>query len=106
MSLLLGGLLAAAGLVFQLGRLLDTIIARDPFQKRNVVRLQAIAGALAIIELSRMATPLIMREVLSEPPRVQAELNLAAWLGVAVVLILAEVFREGARLRAETEGLV
>jgi hypothetical protein len=35
--------------------------------------------------------------------RVEPSLSLTAWFSVLVVFVLAEVFREGARLRREAE---
>ncbi|HEX2801001.1 MAG TPA: DUF2975 domain-containing protein, partial [Phenylobacterium sp.] len=35
--------------------------------------------------------------------KVDANFNLTAWFSVLVVFVLAEVFREGARLRREAE---
>jgi Protein of unknown function (DUF2975) len=35
--------------------------------------------------------------------RIQPNFNLTAWFSVLVVFVLAEVFREGARLRREAE---
>ena len=88
----------------RLRKILATITARDPFQPANVGRLQGIGTALAAIQLAGMLLPLITPRGIPAPSG--SELDLSAWLGVLVLFILAEVFREGARLRDETADLV
>jgi hypothetical protein len=107
--LLAGGLLAAAlyigGVLVILGalrRIFATLTAGDPFHPDNVGRLRVIGLILAGLELGRYAvwgigawTPWV-REV-------KPTFSLTAWFSVLVVFVLAEVFREGARLRREAE---
>ena len=84
-------------------RIFLTLTAGDPFHPDNVRRLQAIGFALAGLELISYAINL--------PGSVFSELfhwehsmfNPTAWFAVLVVFVLAEVFREGARLRREAE---
>lgn len=95
-----------AALVVAVGRtrrVFATMIAGDPFQPANVDRLRVVGVALAAMEVvawvTRMATPMFL-------PQAQlgkASLNLTAWFAVGVLFVLAEVFREGARLRAAAE---
>ncbi len=104
------GVLLAAGLttsgilmiVRALRQIFMTLTAGDPFHPDNVGRLRLIGVMLAALELVRYAVwaasqlaPITRRE---EP-----NLNLTAWFSVLVVFVLAEVFREGARLRREAE---
>lgn len=98
-GLSLAGVLA---IVYSLRQIFGTLTAGDPFHPANVNRLRFIGLMLAALEvgrylvwgLSRFA-PLIRR--------VEPNLNLTAWFSVLVVFVLAEVFREGARLRREAE---
>ena len=104
------GALIAAGLttsgilliVRNLRQIFMTLTAGDPFHPANVNRLRMIGVMLAALELIRYAVwaastfaPITRR---AEP-----NLNLTAWFSVLVVFVLAEVFREGARLRREAE---
>ncbi|HLZ82107.1 MAG TPA: DUF2975 domain-containing protein [Caulobacteraceae bacterium] len=94
-------------IVGRLRRIFQTLIAGDPFHPDNVRRLRVIGAALAFLELGRFAFAAVARVVLHEVgiarPRVSAHVNLTAWFAVLVIVVLAEVFREGARLRGEAE---
>ena len=112
---LLGSLVVyVGGLVFIVGRLrriFVTLAQGDPFQPENVKRLRLIGFTLAGIELLSYVLRAIVawwREVGPIDPEdfdvVTGEtFNLTIWFAVLVVFVLAEVFREGARLRREAE---
>lgn len=107
----LAGLLTLAAL-FMLLRVVRTLRAGDPFVPENATRLFVIAG---LVGLGGQAAALLVawgRLGILEHPRVApyvlrefdvSFLPLPAGLAIAV---LAEVFRQGARLRREVEGLV
>lgn len=107
---LVTGLLAALGLstggvlaiVDALRRIFTTLTAGDPFHPDNVKRLRLIGLMLAALELGRYAISAIAA-LLPWVEKVKASFNLTAWFSVLVVFVLAEVFREGARLRREAE---
>ena len=105
-SLLFGAVYIAGILVIvgRLRRIFATLTAGDPFHPDNVRRLRTIGGVLAALELFRYPTALLTAWL---APEVWAgkgfNLNLTAWFAVLVVFVLAEVFREGARLRREAE---
>lgn len=98
-GLSIGGVLV---IVHSLRQIFAALTAGDPFHPRNVQRLRLIGVMLAALELGRYAvwglTPFIplLRNV-------EHNFNLTAWFSVLVVFVLAEVFREGARLRREAE---
>jgi hypothetical protein len=104
-----GGLLAAgcylAGVLVILGalrRIFATLTAGDPFHPDNVGRLRLVGLMLAALELGRY---LVWGVSLHLPSvhNVRPTFSLTAWFSVLVVFVLAEVFREGARLRREAE---
>jgi hypothetical protein len=107
--LLVGGLLAAgaymAGVLVIIGalrRIFATLTAGDPFHPDNVGRLRVIGLILAALELGRY----LVWGVSAWLPwvrDVRPTFSLTAWFSVLVVFVLAEVFREGARLRREAE---
>jgi len=108
--LLIGGLLAAALymigvllIVDRLRRIFQTLTAGDPFHPDNVRRLRVIGLALAGLELGRYGVWLGSAWLLTAKNKIEPNLNLTAWFSVLVVFVLAEVFREGARLRREAE---
>jgi len=58
---------------------------------------------LGALELSRYAAALITAWIAPHEVRPTGGVSLTAWFAVLVVFVLAEVFREGARLRREAE---
>ena len=89
-------------IVQRLRRVFGAMTAGDPFHPDNVRRLRVIALVLALIEINDYAFGAIDHFVLGGHPRTFS-LNLTAWFAVLVIVVLAEVFREGARLRRDAE---
>jgi hypothetical protein len=107
--LVIGGLLVAgaylAGVLVILGalrRIFATLTAGDPFHPDNVGRLRLIGALLAGLEVGRYLVWAVSQH-LPWVRHVQPTFSLTAWFSVLVVFALAEVFREGARLRREAE---
>lgn len=92
-------------IVQRLRRIFGSMTTGDPFHPANVVRLRVIALVLALIEINGYVFGALDRFVLNEraPRWFGLNLNLTAWFAVLVIVVLAEVFREGARLRREAE---
>jgi hypothetical protein len=108
--MLIGGLAALlvymAGvlvIVERLRKIFATLTAGDPFHPDNVRRLRVIGLMLAGLELGRYLVWIAGASLLSDIDRVEPDFSLTAWFSVLVVFVLAEVFREGARLRREAE---
>ena len=102
-----GVYLAALVVVFnRLRRVFETLIAGDPFRPQNVGRLRLI-GAMLIACEALGAGVRLLADALAPPARggtgAGLSLNLTAWFAILVVFVLAEVFREGARLRRDAE---
>jgi len=106
---LVAGLLLAcaymAGVVVIVGalrRIFATLTAGDPFRPENVGRLRLIGAMLGGLELGRYGVWGVSAW-LPGVRGVKPSFSLTAWFSVLVVFVLAEVFREGARLRREAE---
>lgn len=106
----IGGLGAAAlylagvlVIVARLRQIFATLMAGDPFHPDNVSRLRIIGVALGGLELIRYAVWAAGAWLLPGQNKVEPNVSLTAWFSVLVVFVLAEVFREGARLRREAE---
>jgi hypothetical protein len=103
--------LAAAGLymalvlviVGRLRRIFATLTAGDPFQPENIRRLRVIGAMLALLEIGRYPVAALYAWLAPREAGAHAGINPTAWFAVLVVFVLAEVFREGARLRREAE---
>jgi hypothetical protein len=96
----------AAGIAYvcsQLRRILSTLAEGDPFVPENGPRLTRIAMAIAAIEIIRTLATLIIDATVDLGDHYVASIsfNLTVWGAVVVLFVLAQVFREGARLREE-----
>ncbi len=103
---LVGLAVFAPGIAFicaQLRRILSTLAEGDPFLPENAPRLTRIAIAIGLIEVIRMCSVLVLAATvdLGEGYVANININLAVWGAIIVLLILAQVFKEGTRLREE-----
>ncbi len=89
-------------IVGRLRRIFATLTAGDPFQPDNVRRLRVIGLVLAALEIGRYVF-VAVSAWLPDVERNAQGFSMTAWFSVLVVFVLAEVFREGARLRSEAE---
>ena len=103
-GVLLGWDIYLAGALVVVGglrQIFQTLVAGDPFHPDNVRRLRVIGAAIAVLEVIRY--PIVM----FAPPIFHrgfaGGINLSAWFAILVIFVLAEVFREGARLRRDAE---
>jgi hypothetical protein len=99
-DLYLGGAIVVVG---RLRRIFQTLIVGDPFDPDNVRRLRVIGAALAALELGRYAVAALAKFIFHGHAHISGGVNLTTWFAVLVIIVLAEVFREGARLRGEAE---
>ncbi len=93
----------AAGALLPLIAMLRSTMAGDPFTPANVRRLHIIAGIIATAYAAQMFLPFVLPASalgMVEP------LGGGGVFALLLTLVLAEVFREGARLREENEGTV
>ena len=87
----------------------ETLVAGDPFVPENARRLRAIALVLTVIELARMSISVLVQILLSvfgvtgadHDPGILLSLNVSVWFSVITLVVLAQVFSEGAALREE-----
>jgi hypothetical protein len=106
---LLVGITAIAGalaVVWRLKQLFRNFSAGDPFAPDNPRHLRAIWITLVAVELARYGIMLAFGIILlaaGVPEGVDADfqIDLSAWFLILVIIVLAEVFREGARLHEE-----
>lgn len=103
---LVGLVVFAPGIAYicaKLRQILSTLAAGDPFVPENAPRLTRIAIAIGLIEVIRMCSMLVLAATvdLGEGYVANININLAVWGAIIVLLILAQVFKEGTRLREE-----
>ncbi len=87
----------------RLRRVFGTMTAGDPFHPDNVGRMRTIGVALIGVEAAAYGLRFAVAPLFPGSPRPGFDLNATGPLAILVVFVLAEVFREGARLRAEAE---
>lgn len=108
-AFLLGfGWLGVAWIVIRrLRTIFATLTAGDPFVPENAEHLRVIWIVIAAFELARYAVGggaaalIMMTGGNAGGLQGEIDLNLSVWFAVLVIIVLAEVFREGARLRQE-----
>jgi hypothetical protein len=97
-------------IVLGLKRLFKNFTSGEPFSRDNASHLRIIWITMLVMELSRYAIAsavAIFVTVFGQPEtttiNVQAPVNFMTWCAIFVLIVLAEVFREGARLKEEQE---
>ena len=91
---------------FQLRKILRTLADGDPFVSENSGRLTKIAGAIALMEIGRMIAIICVRNMVAFTPPESAPaftISLVAWAAAVAFFVLAQVFREGTRLRDDAK---
>lgn len=88
----------------RLRRMFLAVNQGDAFERANVGRLQGIGVGLIGIELSAaILARFIPRGIIDG---LKYEVDLGAWLAILIVFMLAEVFRQGAKMRDEQQMTV
>ena len=100
-SVFIGGFLL---ILHRLRRIFVTLTMGDPFQPENVRRLRAIGVILASLIAAQFAFRSVLAMLLPNAIEPQSIGDLMIPLfSLLVIFVLAEVFREGARLRRDAE---
>jgi hypothetical protein len=109
----LAGAVAISGglmIVWRLRKLFDSFCSGQPFAKQNATHLRAIWITMVGIEIARYLllglTSALLRLFggpLSRDVQLSLHVDLSTWASILILIVLAEVFREGARMKAEQE---
>jgi hypothetical protein len=111
-GLLAAGAAIAGGLVIvdRLKKLFASFCSNEPFLRENAQHLRIIWIAMLAMELSRYAIAALVGlfvAAFGQPHGGRFDftfsVHISAWLSIGVLIVLAEVFREGARMREEQE---
>ncbi|OQW60073.1 MAG: hypothetical protein A4S17_10825 [Proteobacteria bacterium HN_bin10] len=96
-------------IVWRLRKLFDAFSSGEPFKRENAKHLRVIWITMLVIELSRYLLMGLTGILLANfgSPHVEANytfsVDLSTWGSILILIVLAEVFREGARLKEEQE---
>ncbi|HUK00933.1 MAG TPA: DUF2975 domain-containing protein [Steroidobacteraceae bacterium] len=102
----------ALHIVRRLQKLFSSFVVNQPFARDNPAHLRAIWTTLVVIEIARIAGFFLMHGLTAAlasgskvgfPGGLDDPIDLVRWFLIFVVLILAEVFRQGAQLREQNE---
>ena len=96
MSLLLGLML-----MLRLRRIAQTVQRGDPFSSTNVTDVRVIALLLALGQVVSVGRDVAI--AISKRTGGSIDIDAGTWISILILLVLAEVFREGARLKDEEE---
>lgn len=105
----------ALSIVRRLERVFASFVANDPFAQENAAYLRSIWVTLVVIETSRIVAYVLAHSLTSLyaptgnvvfPSSLENPIDLVRLFLIFVVLILAEVFRQGTRLREESQFTV
>lgn len=98
-------------IVRELKAMFDTFVLNDPFRAENGAHLRIIALALIVIQVSDFAQyyiELLLTLLFRRKDQHEVSLDfslggdtLTLWFLIAILFVLAAVFREGAKMRAE-----
>ncbi|QYF87188.1 DUF2975 domain-containing protein [Brevundimonas sp. PAMC22021] len=105
---LLGGFFACGftwWIINRLRRVLLSVNRGDAFEHANVNRLRAVGVGLIGIQLTALLLAMVAPGAIGQSVG-DYDFSLGSWLGILVVFILAEVFRQGADMRDEQLTLV
>lgn len=110
-ALLIGAAAISGSLVivWRLRKLFDSFSSAEPFRRENATHLRVIWITMVAIELARYALLALTGVLLANfgGPDVDANytfaIDFSTWLSILILIVLAEVFREGARLKEEQE---
>lgn len=98
------GALVVHTILERLLAIIETVRLGDPFLRENAERLDAIAWRVAGLEVLRVGVAVIAAFVW-KAGQISA-FSFAPWLAVLLLFVLAGVFAQGERMRADLEGTI
>jgi hypothetical protein len=96
-------------IIWRLRKLFESFTSGEPFRRENAQHLRVIWITMVVIEVSRwilaaLTAVLVVQFSNVEHISIEPEGDpLTTWMAIFVLICLAEVFREGARLKEEQE---
>lgn len=108
-AILIGAVAISGGLiiVWRLRKLFDSFCSGQPFARENATHLRVIWMTMLGVEVARYVlmalTGFLLARFGGPLPDIRLNIDLSAWASILILVVLAEVFREGARMKAEQE---
>lgn len=99
--------IAAVHLLYtRLLAVIETVRAGDPFVPDNAVRLKTIAWCLLAMQVFDLMCGVMAAIMNAAGSNIDWSFSATGWVGVVLVFVLARVFEEGARIRADLEAMI
>ena len=92
-----------------ISRLLDivaTVRAGDPFVAENAARLKTIAWLMLVMELFHLLCGVMAAAMNAAGSHIDWSFSATGWVAVALLFVLAQVFEQGTRIRADLEAMI
>ncbi len=111
-ALLIGAVVVGGGLIIvdRLRRLFASFTSGEPFRRENATHLRVIWITMFAVEIARFVLMGVLAGVFAAigtpeavDPNFNISVNISTWMSIAILIVLAEVFREGARMKEEQE---
>ena len=102
-------LLMVTAVHVSLSRLLamvETVRSRDPFMPENAARLKTIAWCVLATQVLDLTFGVMAATLNAAGSNVEWKFSATGWLAVVLLFVLAWVFEEGTRLRADLETMI
>lgn len=86
--------------------MVETVRSGDPFVPENAVRLKTIAWCALGTQLLNLTFGLLAGAMNAAGSNIDWKFSLTGWLAVVLLFVLAQVFEEGTRMRADLKTLI
>lgn len=86
--------------------MVETVRAGDPFVPDNAVRMKTIAWCTLGIQLFDLICGVMVAIMNAAGSRMDWSFSATGWLAVVLLFVLARVFEEGTRIRADLEAMI
>jgi hypothetical protein len=86
--------------------ILKTVRMGGPFVAQNAARLRTMAWCLLAMQVLHLVNGVMVKISSVAGARMDWSFSLTGWLAVLLLFVLAGVFEEGARLRADLEAMI
>jgi Protein of unknown function (DUF2975) len=86
--------------------MVETVRAGDPFVPDNAVRMKTIAWCTLGLQLFDLLCGVMVAIMNAAGSRMDWSFSVTGWLAVVLLFVLARVFEEGTRIRADLEAMI
>ena len=93
-------------LLSRLLAIVETVRAGDPFVPENAARLRTIAWCMLVHQLLQLTFGVMAANLRAAGADVDWTFSMSGWVAVVLLFVLARVFEEGTRIRAELEAMI